>query len=95
MRAGVRPIPLAVEYLGAAAALIAYVILLGLAPSPELGFVLQFLGLGGMVGTLIAYIKERRDSTTNTWRITATGALYGGFLGLAIVVLDQVLSALR
>lgn len=58
----------------------------GLAPVPELGFVLQLAGVGAAFGSTVALYARRRDAEADTWRITTAWATLGLVFGLGVVV---------
>lgn len=57
---------------------------LAVAPLPELGFVLQAVGLGAAIGSAVALRARRRDADVDTWRITTAWATLGMVVGAAI-----------
>ncbi len=79
----------------AAALLMAMVILVasttgGVAPVPELGFVLQLSGVGALTGGLIASLMRRSDPEADVWWITTRMTLLGALVGALIVLADVV-----
>lgn len=67
--------------LGLTSVLLATALVLGLAPVPELGFILQMFGLGGAVGLVVAYRARRLGIRADPWLIAARWSLLGGLLG--------------
>ena len=59
---------------------------LAVAPVPELGFVLQAVGLGAAIGSAVALRARRHDADVDTWRVTTAWATLGMVVGAAIVV---------
>jgi hypothetical protein len=74
-----------------AAAIAAAAALVAVAPSPEVGVLLQAFGAGTAVGTLVAYRATRRNPERETLPIQVRWGLVGLFLGLVVVVHDAVL----
>ncbi len=60
------------------------------APSDEVAVVLQYAGAGALVGTAVAAWFERRETRTNTWRLTAAFTLLGAAVGLLVVALERL-----
>jgi hypothetical protein len=61
-------------------------------PVPELAFVLQFLGAGGMVGLVIALVRYGREDDPAGWRWTVgICSAAGGAAGLLVVLLHHSL----
>jgi len=63
-----------------------------LQPVPQLGFMLQTLGVGGAIGLAVAYRARQRRLGLDGWVITARWSLFGLAVGLVIVVVDALLS---
>lgn len=61
-------------------------VLVALAPVPEVGFVLQVVGVGAAIGSAVALRARRRSAEVDTWRITTAWATLGLLSGLALVV---------
>jgi len=59
---------------------------LGLAPVPELGFVLQCGAAGTAIGTAVAARARRRRSDADAAAITAAWSLLGLGVGTAVAV---------
>jgi len=59
-------------------------------PIPEVGFVLQMMGVGTAIGLIFTFFSLLRDRAADA-RLIATGwALAGLGLGLLVVLLDAV-----
>lgn len=58
----------------------------GLAPVPEVGFVLQIAAVGAAVGSAIALRARGHDAEVDTWRITTAWTTLGLVVGAGIVV---------
>ena len=63
-----------------------------LQPVPQLGFLLQTLGVGGAIGLTVAYRARQRRLDLDTWVITARWSLFGLAVGVVVVVVDALLS---
>ncbi len=72
--------------------LIAALVLATVQPIPELGFVLQTVGVGAVIGLAVAYRARQRSFALETWVITARWSLFGLAVGAVIVLVDAVLS---
>ena len=66
------------------------VYLAGLAPSPQLAFVLQITAIGTAVGSGVAARAKRRNADADTWSITTAWATLGFVVGLGIVAASFV-----
>lgn len=62
----------------------------GLAPSPQLAFVLQTTAVGTAVGSGIAARAKRRNADVDTWSITAAWASLGLVIGVVVVLASFV-----
>ena len=60
-------------------------------PIPELGFALQMLGAGGVIGSALALRMRARDPKADTWMITTAWAVLGFVAGAVIAVLEAAL----
>ena len=56
-----------------------------LTPSDEVAIVLQFAGVGALVGTALASVLRRRDRDADTWFVTASVTLLLAALGVVFV----------
>ena len=61
-----------------------HVLPFGLAPIPEVGFVLQLAGLGSAIGSLVGL----RRAPERAGRVTAAWAALGLVVGLAVLVVS-------
>ena len=59
--------------------------MIALAPSDDLGVIVQSGALGALGGSAIAAWFRTRDPTADAWLITTGGALFGAACGLVIV----------
>lgn len=66
------------------------VFIAGLAPSPQLAFVLQTTAVGTAVGSGIAARAKRRNADVDTWSITTAWASLGFVVGLGLLVASSV-----
>lgn len=82
--------PIEVLPVGIVAAALALVPAIG--PSPTLGFILQTVGLGLVIGMVLAFLADLRKPDVKVWRITTVASLAGLGAGLLIVVVDAVVS---
>ncbi len=62
--------------------------LIAIVPIGEVGFVLQFMGVGAAVGMFLAYRLKRRDPSVEPFSYTTRWAGVGVLVGLAIVLAD-------
>lgn len=64
---------------------------ISVAPSPEIGFVLQCSGVGALIGSALGLLRQRRDADTNVGRATALGGLLGAVVGLSVTAVAWLL----
>lgn len=64
--------------------------LAALAPTPELGFLLQTMGVGGAIGSALALRVRHRHPDADTWTITTAWALLGLAVGVVLLVVPAV-----
>jgi len=76
------------EVLFAALGIVALTVLSRINPSPEFAFTLQMVGLGGVVGLLVAYIRYHDDPEGDRWRPVAQFSLLGFVCGVGAVAAD-------
>jgi hypothetical protein len=63
---------------------------LALAPSPEVGFVLQGAGVGALAGTAIAQWRRDRGREVQTASIVARWTILGAGVALVAVLADAI-----
>ena len=68
-------------------------LLLALAPVPELGFALQLAAAGGALGSAVALRAKRRPVEVDTWRITTAWATLGVVVGLLAAGIGAIAGA--
>jgi hypothetical protein len=62
--------------------------LVSVAPIPELAFILEVVGLGGVLGLIVAYLRVRNGSDEERWRPVAQFSIAGFLIGVATVAID-------
>lgn len=75
---------------GTAAVLLAAVLGLGAAAVPEIGFVLQGVGVGGIFGLLAAYRAKRLGFEIDPWLVTARWSIGLLCLSIGYVIFEAV-----
>ncbi len=65
-------------------------VILGLGPVPEVGFVLQFAGVSGLVGSLVGLVRQRSDEEIDLGKHTGLGGLGGTAFGVLAVLFSTV-----
>lgn len=63
-----------------------HVVVAGLAPVPEVGFVMQLAAVGAAIGSAVALRARGRDAEADTWRITTAWATLGLVVGAGVVL---------
>ena len=61
-----------------------------LAPSEEVGFVIQFASPGALAGAAIAAAFRARDPDADTWLLTVAFTLLAAAIGLLLVGIEQL-----
>ena len=64
--------------------------LISIVPVGEVGFVLQFMGVGAAIGMFLAYRLKRADPSIEPFTYTTRWAAAGVIVGLAIVLVDLI-----
>lgn len=61
---------------------------------PEIAFVLEAVGLGGVLGLMVAYRRFRNGTDEERWKPVAQFSLGGFVVGVTVVVIDLLIRAL-
>lgn len=65
-------------------------LIVGIAPVPELAFVLQITAVGTALGSAVALRAKRRNPQIDSWSITTAWATLGFLLGALVALLTLV-----